>query len=144
MNAGRIEQVGPPREIYECPSSRFVATFIGNANCLPGVLLEAGVVRCGELVLRVPTPPSVGVGSEVTICVRPGAVRLTSPGSALPENTVRGRVDRAAFLGEQQDVRVDLPGDTHIRALAPSHESYPEGAEVAVHFPTSACLVVTS
>src|SRR5207248_6897572 len=56
MNAGKIEQIGSPREIYDCPRSRFVASFIGNANCMPGRLVEPGVIRCGDLELRTETP----------------------------------------------------------------------------------------
>ncbi len=51
MNAGRVEQVGSPREIYARPVSRFVADFIGDANFLPGVLLDTRTVRIAGTTL---------------------------------------------------------------------------------------------
>src|SRR3981081_3465217 len=107
MNAGQIEQIGPPREIYECPRSRFVAAFIGNANCLPGTLIEPGLVRCGELLLRSTGIPAGSVGSEVTLCVRPSALRLSTAEAAPDENAMHGRVVQQASLGDHKDVRLE-------------------------------------
>jgi len=141
MNVGRIEQIGTPREIYECPRSRFVAAFIGNANCLPGVLVEPGLVRCGELLLRTATP-SVAAGTDVTVCVRPSALRLCEPAATVSENAVHGRVVQQAFLGDHQDVRVELAGGIQVRALAPSREDFEPGTEVRVQFSPGDCHIV--
>ena len=141
MNVGRIEQIGTPREIYECPRSRFVAAFIGNANCLPGVLVEPGLVRCGELLLRTATP-SVAAGADVTVCVRPSALRLCEPAATVDENAVHGRVVQQAFLGDHQDVRVELAGGVQVRALAPSREDFEPGTQVRVQFSPGDCHIV--
>jgi ABC-type Fe3+/spermidine/putrescine transport system ATPase subunit len=145
MNCGRIEQVGTPREIYECPRSRFVAAFIGNANCLPGTLIERDMVRCGDLTLRATPPESVSVGSEVTLCVRPSALHVTSADHAPngTDNAVSGRVLQQAYLGDYQDLRLELPGGIHVRALAPSREQYEPGDQVQIHFSPGACRIVT-
>jgi iron(III) transport system ATP-binding protein len=145
MNVGRIEQIGAPREIYECPRSRFVASFIGNANCLPGKLLEPDVVRCGELVLRAVAAPSVPVGSDVTLCVRPTALHVgLAGGTNSAENVVQGHVLQQAYLGDHQDLRIELAGGLQLRALAPSRDQYAPGDDVQVHFAASACHIVTS
>jgi iron(III) transport system ATP-binding protein len=145
MNAGRIEQIGTPREIYESPRSRFVASFIGNANCLPGTLVSRGVVRCGEITLHTATPHSVDVGTEVTLCVRASALHVGLPGSTNgAENQVPGRVLQQAYLGDEQDLRIELLGGVQVRALAPSREQYMPGDDVQVHFSPSACQIVTS
>lgn len=145
MNAGRIEQIGPPREIYEHPRSRFVATFIGNANCLPGTLLEAGLVRCGELILHTLLDSVWAPATEVTVCIRPSAVQLTPvTDNALSGNSIRGRVVQQAYLGDHQDVRIQLPGDLQVRALVPSRENYQLADEVEVHFAPEECHVVTN
>jgi iron(III) transport system ATP-binding protein len=147
MNAGRIEQIGTPREIYECPRSRFVASFIGNANCLPATLVEPGVVRCGELVVHAPVPSSIKPGSELTLCVRPGVLRLRrvdAAGAPAMENSVRGCVRQHAYLGDQQDLRIDIAGGLQVRALASSQENYAAGDEVVVQVPTNGCQIVTA
>ncbi|HEX8967969.1 MAG TPA: ABC transporter ATP-binding protein [Chloroflexota bacterium] len=190
MNAGRIEQIGTPREIYETPCSRFVAEFIGNANCLSGTLVGPGVVRRGELLLRAVTPSSVAIGSDVTLCVRPSALRISlsysgatepraagagqgpsGPAGALragasesgaaeggqsgtqvgtadagqPEavNCVRGRVVQQAYLGDSQDLRIQVADGLSLRALAPSRERYATGDEVLVQFAADACSIVS-
>ena len=144
MNAGRIEQIGRPREIYECPESRFVAAFIGNANCLPATVTDTGVVRCGSLTLRVgATPQPIASGAEVTLCVRPTAVRVSAcDGASSHENAVAGRVVQQAYMGDHQDLRIELPGGLQVRALAPSRERYDVGADVLVEFPPADCRVV--
>jgi iron(III) transport system ATP-binding protein len=145
MNVGRIEQVGTPREIYECPGSRFVASFIGNANCLTGTLVERDVVRCGELTLKAAAPSSVPLGAAVTLCVRPSALHVTAPGYASngADNTLEGRVIQQAYLGDHQDLRIELPGGICVRALAPSRDQFEPGDDVQVQFSSSACHIVT-
>jgi iron(III) transport system ATP-binding protein len=145
MNVGRIEQIGTPREIYECPRSRFVASFIGNANCLPGKVVSQTTVQCGELTVHTAAPPSVGVGTEVTLCVRPSALRVGLPSVTNgAENAVSGRVIQQAYLGDHQDLRIELPGGFSVRALAPSRDTYAPGDDVQVHFSPDACQIVTS
>jgi iron(III) transport system ATP-binding protein len=144
MNAGRIEQIGTPREIYEAPQSRFVASFIGQANCLPGRLVEPGVVRCGELELRTADSSSFRSGEEVVLCIRPHAVRVHGPSLRPPSggNTVPGRLVQHAYLGDLQDLRIALPGGLQIRALTSSRHSFQGGAQVLVELPVEACRLV--
>ena len=143
MNAGRIEQIGAPREIYECPRSRFVASFIGNANCLPGTLVSTDTFRSGELTLRTVAPPSFAVGTQAILCIRPSALRVGPAGVGNgAENALSGRVLQQAYLGERQDLRIALDGGLQVRALAPSSESYAPGDQVQVHFAASACQIV--
>lgn len=142
MNVGRIEQVGTPREIYECPRSRFVASFMGNANCLSGVLVEPDVVRCGELLVHTSVAPSLAVGSEVTLCVRPGALRV-SRDAMYTENFARGYVRQQAYLGDQQDLRIELADGTLVRALASTQDSFAPQDEVQVHVPRGGCQIVS-
>jgi iron(III) transport system ATP-binding protein len=147
MNVGRIEQIGTPREIYEFPSSKFVAAFMGNANCLPGTLISRDTVRCGELTVRAAAPESVSIGSEVTVCVRPSALQVTPSGLETTngtDNQLSGRVLQQAYLGDHQDLRIELSGGIRIRALAPSRDHYHPGDEVQLHFSPSACHIVTS
>jgi multiple sugar transport system ATP-binding protein len=87
MNAGRIEQVGAPLDLYENPANRFVAGFIGSPamNFLAGrVESRAGnsarVALALGPVLDIPVGEPVQPGSAVTVGIRPEHLRLASPG----------------------------------------------------------------
>ncbi len=111
MNDGAIEQVGTPQEIYEYPRSQFTSRFIGSATAFEG---RVGSVGDGELrlemtdgrpiTLRAPGDgsrplPSVSLGQEVRVMVRPEKFRLLR--SAVPGegNCVEGRVEEVLYLG---------------------------------------------
>jgi spermidine/putrescine ABC transporter ATP-binding subunit len=92
MDQGAIVQQGTPEEVYAAPKTRFVSTFIGEANVFAGrrsggtIRLEAGA-----------TLPSSGPDGAVTVVVRPEKVRLTpGPGSAA---VIEGRLADAVYLG---------------------------------------------
>ncbi|HWS39352.1 MAG TPA: ABC transporter ATP-binding protein, partial [Actinoplanes sp.] len=81
MNAGTIEQLGTPREIYERPATRFVAGFIGTSNIVDGTVdrVEQGLAVIGKgdgerVVVRVPDGVEAGRGIEVS--VRPEKIDL--------------------------------------------------------------------
>lgn len=145
MNRGRVEQVGPPREIYEAPASRFVADFVGSANLLPGALDDAadvsgggpvvartavGVVHCG----RSATPPtSPSAGQEMTVCVRPENVQVLGAdaiGTSRP-NQFAGRVAAVEYSGERQELQI-VVGDTSLRAHASAGLRVGQGDQVGV------------
>ena len=102
LNAGNIEQVGPPLELYERPANEFVARFIGSPamNLLPGEIVETGAetrVRLkhgGTAVSSVPTDDSAK-GLEVNVGIRPEDMELTSG-----DPIVSGTVDISEALGE--------------------------------------------
>jgi iron(III) transport system ATP-binding protein len=147
MNNGLIEQIGTPREIHEAPASRFVALFIGSANCLDGQLVGEGEVRCGELVFRAVPDLEARPGDRVTLCVRPSVLRVVpgGDGSAFdgsPGTTVGGRALQLAYLGDQQDLRIELDGGFEVRALAPATLSVAIGDPLRVHFPLEGCRIV--
>jgi len=144
MNSGQIEQVGTPEEIYERPQSRFVASFIGQANCLPARVVAPGIVRCGELEVRATDQGQFHPGDEVVLCVRPHALRVsaaTGPDSAR-SNTALGRLVQHAYLGDLQDLRIMLPGNLQIRALTTSRQRYRPNDQLLVELPVEACRLV--
>jgi iron(III) transport system ATP-binding protein len=114
MSRGRILQSGSPEAIYNRPSDRFVADFIGQCNFLEGtVVREAGDTR---LRLRnspesVAAPADVpgGAGVELTLAIRPENVLLdTAAGTG--HDALRGTLVRSTFLGDHYRHRVDLAG----------------------------------
>jgi sn-glycerol 3-phosphate transport system ATP-binding protein len=83
MNAGQVEQVGVASDIYQCPASRFVATFIGSPpmNVVSGRIDGQGHVRVGDQVLDV--DHDLAAGAAVDIGMRPEDLELTN-GNGLP------------------------------------------------------------
>lgn len=85
MNEGCVQQVGPPRQIYEHPANRFVADFIGETNFMPAVLIEPGQparLRLGDVtVLGTTDGRDAQPGQEVTLAIRPEKINLYPQGS---------------------------------------------------------------
>jgi putative spermidine/putrescine transport system ATP-binding protein len=141
MNAGRIEQVGGPLEVYRMPGSPFVAGFIGRTNLLRGEAAGDGsIVLAGR-------PFDVSGGADrtgdVTISVRPEAAQLVA--GAMPErNALPGTVVFVRDLGELFECFVDCGLDEHVIVAGSPRDWVPveQGAEVAVRFPAEACVVV--
>lgn len=104
MNAGRVEQIGSPQEVYARPANRFVADFIGKANFVPATLRAGGVELAGA---RWPLPdaPDLPDGASVTLVLRPEAIRLSSA-----DGRLRGTVRRAVFLGSTAEYLIDVDG----------------------------------
>jgi putative spermidine/putrescine transport system ATP-binding protein len=122
MRDGRLEQLGPPSEIYLRPASPFVANFVGLSNRLPGRLVDGGVEVLGTLLPLVePALTGSAAASQaslasdgVTAMVRPESVDVVSA----PDGT--GRVLAASFLGPTSRVTVAM-GDLLVVAQVASH-----------------------
>jgi putative spermidine/putrescine transport system ATP-binding protein len=95
FNHGKIEQVGSPAEVYERPTTSFVAGFVGTSN-----LIDTAVAK------QITGEPS-------TISVRPEKIRMTDPGSPVPADsyTVNGTVRDVVYLGMHTRYLVELETD---------------------------------
>ena len=107
MNAGAIEQVGTPEELYRKPDTQFVASFLGAMNWAGG----AGI--------------------------RPEALRLARAGSGSEARGRRGIVTQAAFLGAYTQVEIELAGGEIMTAHAPASMSFRPGEAVEVSWNAS-------
>lgn len=116
MRAGRIEQAAPAREIYERPTSHFVADFIGTSNFMAAAIVDK---RDGATVLKDAAgqafvshvPTELNVGERVLLAVRPESVRLSrGEGSGEGGNGVFGKVLRTVFKGQTLSVWLDVAG----------------------------------
>jgi len=120
MQAGRVEQLGGPREIYRRPVSLFAARFMGMTNVLPGIVAgREGVrarVRVGAVELVV-ADAAARQGEAVTLCLRPEALRIIAPGAASDPGEARleGMVTNAEFLGALTRLDLELPGGTLLK-----------------------------
>ena len=143
MNGGKIEQSGPPEDIYYRPRSEFVARFIGASNIARGRNLDAnrieiaGVpVRCSGAAL----PPS----GETSMSIRQHDIRLFAKKPAqLSENVVPATVVRQVFLGNGRDYMVEIADGTQMRVFAPAEQSIAPGSEVWLHLPPERCRALT-
>lgn len=121
MNRGRIEQVGTPMELYEDPATAFVADFIGQANLIPGTLLDAeeGYARfqIGEAVLKArmgrQNPPAKG--EKALLVVRPENLGFSQDGGGIPM-----RIVNRLFEGDRINYEVVIPGLEQIKPFAMS------------------------
>jgi spermidine/putrescine transport system ATP-binding protein len=96
MNAGRIEQLGTPSELYERPRTAFVASFLGISNLLPGNVTGPGSVRLDDgTEVRVPEAILSGRSGKVAVGVRPEKIRLGHG----EENRLTGRLLETAYVG---------------------------------------------
>ena len=140
MNAGRIEQLGSPEEVYDCPRSEFVARFIGASNVIRGGCLDrerimlAGVaLKCG--VNLVP-------GTQAAISIRPHHIRLLTNAIETEQNVVPATVVRQVFLGSGRDYMVALADGTQLRLMAPPEQNVEPGTAAWVSLPADRCRVL--
>jgi sulfate/thiosulfate transport system ATP-binding protein len=112
INAGRIEQIGTPDEVYNKPETEYVATFLGAANLLLGVV-NSHAVEIGAAMIPAPDETArFRDGQSVKLVFRPEDVHL-SPKGTMPDGCRRlanGIIDQISFVGayERLTVRLDL------------------------------------
>jgi spermidine/putrescine transport system ATP-binding protein len=146
MSAGRMEQCGPSADIYDRPTTAFVASFVGENNAIPGRVVaaegaEAQVeTRLGRFVGR--NPRRLAAGAESIVFVRPEKLKLNGAGANGFEAPVIGRV----FEGTSVDLHLDHPGGARpITLRLPNDEDTPspaEGERLRVSFATGAATVL--
>ena len=113
MSAGRIEQQGPPEQVYQHPATTFAARFLGFANLIEGhVAAEGGAVLDTPLGrLRAAGPVgSLRAGDRVTLVIRPEAAALAAPGDTGRQNVVAGQVVRRSFRGSRTRLTIRHSG----------------------------------
>jgi spermidine/putrescine ABC transporter ATP-binding subunit len=139
MNAGRLEQLGSPREIYEQPASRFVADFIGASSVVEAHALDERTVALpGGARLRVALARAPAPGSRVQLLIRPERVELGGAGL----NTVSAHVISVMYLGDHSEVRLELPGGARLLATVRGAVTLGRGDVVTARLPPDAFLEV--
>ena len=147
MRDGHVLQVGPPKELYERPRTRFVADFVGTNNLVPGEV-QAGGARDGAVVVQTALGPlravaHGAVAGRCVLAVRPENVAL---GDAAGEgNRVAGRVSLVSYLGNT--LRYDVQTEPGLVLKADirdpwHHDPLPVGRPVTLTFPPSVTLAV--
>ncbi|MER6117644.1 ABC transporter ATP-binding protein [Streptomyces sp. A0642] len=147
MNAGRVEQLGDPADLYENPRTTFVANFLGTSNLIEGEVVSTGtdiVVAAGGGKLRLPTDrcqaPAVN-GGRVLLGIRPEKISLAhrDEADAIAEgrNRVTGRIVDSSFIGVSTQYVVESPAGTSLQVYEQNVErraGLTHGAEVVLHW----------
>jgi iron(III) transport system ATP-binding protein len=146
MNAGRIEQLGSPREVYERPRNQFVADFVGTTNFVKGTVSGAdsapGFYRIAAEVgnLKARGLDSLKAGEEVVLSIRPEDIELFErPQDG--ENTYEATVDQKVFLGEFIDFQVKIGGRSVQSRAHPSLRT-PVGERLHVRINPEKCVAL--
>jgi spermidine/putrescine transport system ATP-binding protein len=145
MSEGRIDQVGPPREVYEEPATAYVADFLGVSNLMDARSLGSGRVGVGDVVLE-PGQGDLDATGDVKLVIRPERVRVEDRGGDGP-NRVPGMVERTVFLGSIVQVLVKLVGGPVLQAVEPNRGESGHrraGDAVSVHLPVDDLRVLAA
>lgn len=137
MNRGGIEQVGDPAALYYRPASRFVATFFGENNLIPGRVAAASGGRAtlatalGDLACAAAPGQSSGLspGAAARLAVRPECLHLL-PDGAPADNALAARIAEVSFVGARSTLRLAPERDPAL-ALTLQLPSRPAGLGVA-------------
>jgi putrescine transport system ATP-binding protein len=161
MNAGRLEQVAAPRDLYEAPATRWIARFVGDIN-----LLEGSVVRDGSRVamaprlaiatrdagkLHVAGPREPVTKDEVCVAIRPEKIKLSRTGPASDDtsalNRLEGVVTDIGYLGGMTTYKVRLDSGVVLRSSMANSarlelDAYRVGDRVVAWFAPDDCVVL--
>jgi spermidine/putrescine transport system ATP-binding protein len=119
MRLGKIEQIGPPEDVYENPQTQFVAAFLGASNLLEGELKEqmngtSTVLLSGGDVVHLPSERApYGVGVGVLVGVRPEKITIAPDEGPTVEpgrNAVSGLLRMSTYIGVSHQYKVEGPG----------------------------------
>jgi putrescine transport system ATP-binding protein len=112
MDQGWVLQVGTPKEIYECPSNRFVADFIGNINLFDGYLSVDEHDRCEitteQGVVHIAHGIGGAIGMPLTVAVRPEKIYIAKQRPEVSVNLFSGKVREIAYFGSYSSFVVEM------------------------------------
>jgi putrescine transport system ATP-binding protein len=123
MDKGEVVQVATPAEVYEAPTSRFVANFVGNVNMFEGRVAErtaqnARITGATGAQILVENAGDAVAGADVAFAIRPEKIRVSSKKPADGLNALEGQVYDIAYLGDMTVYHVRLDDGQVVRASA--------------------------
>ncbi|MDW6025715.1 ABC transporter ATP-binding protein [Mesorhizobium sp. BAC0120] len=145
MNAGSMEQIGTPEQVYETPATAFVADFLGKANMLAGTVaaadgLTATLTLATGQTVSVVSPKPLSPGAAVTVVVRPQKLSLGSTDTA---NRLSGRVVSTSYLGGSAIYEIDIGGKRTVRANTQINgRVVREGEPIDIGFDPAGCVLL--
>jgi putrescine transport system ATP-binding protein len=158
MDAGRLEQVATPRDLYEAPHSRWVAEFVGDVNLFEGEVASREHLRLtiatregGNMVVAAPRRPLAK--PVVSVAIRPEKMKLSrrapvsDGGNAEAFNRLEGVVTDVSYLGGSTVYKVKLDSGAMVRSSMANTarldiDAYSPGQRVVVWFTPDDCVVL--
>jgi spermidine/putrescine transport system ATP-binding protein len=143
MNAGKIVQIGTPRQVYEEPADTYVADFLGAANLMEVWVSSPGAIRLGDFALSSERCEAAS-GGRAHAVIRPERVRVEPHGSP-GDNRVPAMVERVVFLGAALQVMLRLATGASLQALMQNDGERPDltqGTPVHCYLPPDALRVL--
>ena len=150
FNQGKVLQVGPPKELYERPTSRFVADFIGTNNMVEGSVRS---METAQRRLRVETAlgdlrglldERLQTGGRCILCIRPENVIVNTHPEG-ESNALKGKITFASYLGNTLRYDVEVAAGVVFKADIRDpwhHQELPVGTGVTLSFPVSSTLAI--
>lgn len=142
MNAGRIEQQGAPRELYERPATPFLARFMGESNPASGHArrLDAATVRVRLGDAEIDIANTTAVDGNVTVAVRPEAISVElAPG---PAGALPGTIAKASYVGTHMEYSIDTAAGTLFATCPRVERPLASGSKVALVLSPRGVIVV--
>jgi iron(III) transport system ATP-binding protein len=121
LNAGRIEQLAAPEDVYHHPASQFVAEFVGAADFVPGLVTSEGIVTELGVFGNV---EALSLGDRVQVMIRPDDI------SFVPHRDGAGVLVRRYFRGSETLYCIRLPSGRRVHSSQPSSSVLPTGTRV--------------
>jgi iron(III) transport system ATP-binding protein len=152
MNEGEIVQSGPPEVVYNQPNSRFVATFIGSTNLLPGTVSRPpdpqriGVVDTALGPIRCAFSDNARAASQVVVSIRPESILLGAGDDGVSDesvNAVSGRIRERIFIGEVVDCAVTI-GSTELRMRSNQFNAPRVNEDAVLRLPQQQCIALAA
>jgi putrescine transport system ATP-binding protein len=158
MDAGRLEQVATPRQLYEAPASRWIAEFVGDINMIEGQIEHSAEHRltvatrdAGTIVAAEPRQPLTK--TMICVAIRPEKVKLSRRGpvsdaaGAIPMNRLEGVVTEVNYLGGVTTYRIKLDSGAILRASMANTarlemDAYNASQRVTAWFAPDDCVVL--
>jgi putrescine transport system ATP-binding protein len=158
MDAGRLDQVAAPRELYEAPASRWIAEFIGEVNLFDGEVQSREANRltistrdAGAIVVAGPHLPVTK--TNVSVAIRPEKVKLSRRGpvagaaASQSLNRLEGVVSDVSYLGGLTSYKVKLDSGAVVRSSMANTtridiDAYGLSQRVVVWFTPDDCMVL--
>jgi ABC-type Fe3+/spermidine/putrescine transport system ATPase subunit len=153
MNQGRIEQMGPPLEIYRKPVSAFVASFFGEVNFIEGkiasfegpedlVPVEVRVHGKTQVLFASPQP-GMNAGDRVYVCIRPQDLDVVPESvDAGGAPAMRGKISRIVYMGSHVEYCIDA-GEVQLNCHCTHDLGAGIGASVNVLLKPTRCICVS-
>ena len=142
MNAGKIDQLGTPEDIYDRPQSEFVARFIGASNVIHGTARDHNHISFAGATLQV-VGAKLNPGQKAVVAIRQHDIQLSTQAPPTPVNAVKATVTRQVFLGASRDYMVETGDGTTLRIVTSTDNAVPRGSEVWLTLPAERCRALS-